>query len=133
MLAARPAARPPLPFLQLFPRPPDTALARSLLLGILDPADELVAGQGRDVLPGVECRGVGDQRLAQVSGELVHHPAGESLGAHEPMVLSRAARLTGCFTTLLTKSGRWGGWAFRGAGSGIRALPSRPRTGRRAA
>jgi hypothetical protein len=50
------------------------------------PADELVSGQRRDVLPGIECRGVGDQCLAQVCGKLVHHPAGHSLAAHRATV-----------------------------------------------
>ena len=38
--------------------------------------------EGRDVLPGSECREIGDQRLAQVCGQLVHHPTGHSLAAH---------------------------------------------------
>src|SRR5829696_4326940 len=59
VLASRPAAGPALAFLQLLPGPPNTALPGGLLLGILDPADELVAGQWRDVVPGVECRRVG--------------------------------------------------------------------------
>ena len=82
VLAPRPAAGPALAFLQLLLGPANAAFTRHLLLGILDPADELVAGQGRDVLPGIECRGAGDQRLAQVRGQLVHHPAGHSLAAH---------------------------------------------------
>ena len=80
VLAPRPAAGPALAFLQLLLGPPNAALSGGRLLGILDPADELVAGQGRDVLPGIECRGVGDQRLAQVRGQLVHHPTGHSSG-----------------------------------------------------
>src|SRR3982074_2450351 len=82
VLAPRPAARPALAFLQLLLGPANTALSGHLLLGILDPADELVARQGRNVLPGGECRGIGDQRLAQVFGQLVHHPTGHSLAAH---------------------------------------------------
>jgi hypothetical protein len=53
---------------------PDAALSGGRLLGILNPADELVAGQRRDVLPGIECRGVDDQRLTQVRGQLMHPP-----------------------------------------------------------
>src|SRR5438094_1209084 len=90
VLAPGPAAGPALAFLQLLLGPPNAALSRGLLLGILDPADELVAGQGRDVLPRVECRGVGDQRLPQVRGQFVNHPARHSLTAHRPMVVSRA-------------------------------------------
>src|SRR5271154_3363063 len=89
VLAARPAAGPALSFLQLFPRAPDAALAGGLLLGILDPADELVAGQGRDVLPGIECSGVGDQRPTQVRGQFMHPPPGYPRLAHRQMVVSR--------------------------------------------
>ena len=80
--AARPAAGPALAFLQLLLGPPNAARSSGHLLGILDPADELVAGQGRDVLPGIECRGVGDQRLAQVRGQFMHHPTGQPRAAH---------------------------------------------------
>src|SRR5580704_2579709 len=66
-----PAAGATLAFLQLLLRPANAAFSGLLLLGILDPADELVAGQRRDALPSIECRGVGDQRLAQVCGKLM--------------------------------------------------------------
>jgi hypothetical protein len=89
VLAPRPAAGPALAFLQLLLGPPNAALSGPVLLGILDPADELVAGQGRDVLPRIECRSARDQRLAQVRGQLMHHPAGHFLAAHMPMVVSR--------------------------------------------
>lgn len=42
MLAARPAARPALAFFELFLGPADAALPGGLLLGVIDPADELV-------------------------------------------------------------------------------------------
>src|SRR5437588_417205 len=89
MLAPWPAAGPTLAFLQLLLRPADPAFSGHFLLGILDPADELVAGQRRDVLPGIECHGVGDQRLAQVSGKFVHHPTGHSRAAHRATVIKR--------------------------------------------
>src|ERR1700738_1496264 len=82
VLAPRPAAWPSLAFLQFLLGPANAALASHLLLGILDPADELVARQGRDVFPGIERGPVGDQRLAQVGGQLVHHAARHSLAAH---------------------------------------------------
>jgi hypothetical protein len=44
VLAPGPAAGPALAFLQLLLRPPNAALSGGLLLGILGPADELVAG-----------------------------------------------------------------------------------------
>lgn len=95
VLAPRPAAGPALSFLQLLPRAPNAALTGSHLLGILDPADELIAGQRRDVLPGIKRRGIGDQRHTKIGGQFVHNPAGNSLTAHRPMVLSAAARSTG--------------------------------------
>ena len=59
VLAPRPAAGPALAILQLLLCPANSTFSGRLLLGILDPADELVACQGRDVLPGIECGGVG--------------------------------------------------------------------------
>ena len=84
-----PAAGPTLAFLQLLLSPANAAFSGHLLLGILDPADELVAGQRRDVLPGMECRRVGDQRLAQVYRKLVHHPTGHLRAAHMATVASQ--------------------------------------------
>src|SRR4051794_38005624 len=86
MLAPRPAAGPALTFLQLFLRSPNAALPCRLPLGVLDPADELVAGQGRDVLPCTERRLVADQRLPQIRRQLVNHSTGDSLATHAPMV-----------------------------------------------
>src|SRR5438105_5523021 len=84
-----PAAGPTLAFLQLLLGPANATFSGQFLLGILDPANELVAGQRRDVLPGIECRGVGGQRLAQVCRKLVHHPTGHS-AAHRATVVKRA-------------------------------------------
>jgi hypothetical protein len=81
-----PAAGPTLAFLQLLLSPANAAFSGHLLLGIVDPADELVSGQRRDVVPRIECGRVGDQRLAQVCGKLVHHPTGHSLAAHRATV-----------------------------------------------
>jgi hypothetical protein len=93
VLAPRPAAGPALAFLQFLLRSPNAPRPGSVLLGILDPTDELVAGQGRDVLPGIERRSVGDQRRTEVRGKLMHHPTGHSLAAHEPMLASRGEPL----------------------------------------
>ena len=51
MLAPGPAARPAHALLELLLRPADAPFTGLLLLGVLDPADELVARQRRDVLP----------------------------------------------------------------------------------
>ncbi len=80
--APRPTARPAKAILQLLLSPANTAFSGHLLLGILDPADELVAGERRDVLPGMECRGVADQRTAQIPWKLVDHAARHALAAH---------------------------------------------------
>ena len=80
--ASRPAARPAKAILQLLLSPANTAFSGHLLLGILDPADELVAGERRDVLPGIERRGVADQRTAQIPWKLVDHAARHTLAAH---------------------------------------------------
>ena len=87
--ASRPAARSPLALLQLLPGPADPAFPGHRLLGILDPADELVAGQRRDVPPGVECRRVRHQRQAQVAGKPVHHTTGHARAAHGTTVAGR--------------------------------------------
>src|SRR5271165_1261692 len=81
MLAARPAARSPHAFLKLLLGPANSALPSHLLLGVLNPADEFVTRQRRDVPPGSERLGVGDQRRAQICRQLVHHPTGHSLAA----------------------------------------------------
>ncbi len=81
-----PATRPTLAFLQLLLRSANAAFSGRLLLGVVDPADELVAGERGDVLPGIERRGVGDQRPAQVSWKLVHYPTGHSRAAHRVTV-----------------------------------------------
>src|SRR5437588_11966802 len=91
VLAPRPAAGPALAFLQLLLGPPNAALSGGLLLRILDPADELVAGEGRDVLPGIQRRGVGDQRRTQIRGQSMHHATGHSLAAHSAIVVRPAS------------------------------------------
>src|ERR1700684_4387882 len=86
MLAPWPATRPPLTFLQLLLRPAYAAFSGHLLLGVLNPANELVPSQGSDVLPRIERREIGDQRFSQISWKFVHDPARDSLAAHEPTV-----------------------------------------------
>ena len=66
VLAPGPAAGPALALLQFFLGAADASCAGRVLLGIFDPADELVARQRRDVLPCNEGRGVTDQRFSQV-------------------------------------------------------------------
>jgi hypothetical protein len=84
--APRPAARPTLALLKLLLGSANAALSGRRLLGILDPADELVAAQRCDVLPGIERRRVGDQSFAQVFRKSVHHPPGHSRATHKTTV-----------------------------------------------
>ena len=79
--------------LQLFLCPADPTCSRRLLSGVLDPTDELVARQGRYVPPSMECRRVADQRLAQIWGELVHHPTGNLLAAHKARLTVEETKL----------------------------------------
>lgn len=58
---------------------PNAAFSGWRLLGILDPTDELVAGQRRDVVPGLERHSVGEQRLTQVDGQFMHNATGNCL------------------------------------------------------
>ena len=91
MLAARPAAGPAHAFLQLFLSPANASFPRLVLFRVLDPADELVAGEWRDVVPHIESRRVGDQRLTQVGRKLVYHPAPHLPTAHQPKVAALLA------------------------------------------
>src|ERR1700753_2926182 len=89
MLASRPAAGPAHAFLEFLLGPANATLPGRGLLGVLDPADELVACQRRDVLPRRPWRGIAEQRLAQVGRQLVHHPARYSRAAHRARVTRR--------------------------------------------
>jgi len=92
--APRPAARPTLAFLELFLGSANALFSGYLLLGILYPADELVAGQRRYVRPGVERRSVGGQSFAKVFRKLVHHSTGHSM-AHETTIALSRVRVIG--------------------------------------
>lgn len=86
VFAPRPTAGSALAFQEFFLGSANAALPSRPLLRVLDPADELVAGQGRDVVPGIECRGVSEQRLVQICGQLVHHPTGHFLTGHRTTI-----------------------------------------------
>jgi hypothetical protein len=79
-----------LAFLQLLLSSTNATFSGPPLLGILDPADELIAGERRDIPPGVERRGVRDQRLAQVFGKFVYDPTGDSRATHRANLPSNA-------------------------------------------
>jgi hypothetical protein len=53
------------------------------------PTDDLatlIANGTIDVVPGIACRAVGDQRIAQVSWKLVHHTTEHTRAAHRATV-----------------------------------------------
>lgn len=83
MLAPWPAAGPAHAVLQFLLGAPDAAFSRGLLFGVLHPADELVASQRRDVVPGVESRSVCHQGLAQVAWQLVDDASRDGMDAHD--------------------------------------------------
>lgn len=56
MDATHPAARATLAVIELFDSAPDAALTGGHLLGFLDPADEFVACQRSDIVPGATGR-----------------------------------------------------------------------------
>jgi hypothetical protein len=100
VLAAGPAARPPLAFFELLLRPADPAFPRHLLLGVLDPADELVASERRDVPPRVQRNPVRTQRQAEILGQRVDHPTRHVCVAHPPdgtaVLRPRSPNADGC-------------------------------------
>jgi hypothetical protein len=114
MAAPRPAAGPTQAFLKLLLGSANATFSGRPLLGVLDPADELIAAQRRDVHPGSERRRVGDQRFAQVFGEFVHYSTGHLLAAH-------ATRLAGI---LAARGGLWSHRRERAATMALRTSNS---------
>jgi hypothetical protein len=72
--------------------PANAARSGLFLLGILDPADELVARQRRDVPPSIKSGGVGDQHRTQVCGERMHDPTWYPRAAHPASLTFSASR-----------------------------------------
>jgi hypothetical protein len=91
MLAPRPAARSTLALLQFLLGAANASFARLLLLRILDPADELIAREGRDVLPRGQRRVVADQRRAQIGWQLVHDTTRHSRAVHHAKIIQRGS------------------------------------------
>lgn len=89
VLAARPAAWSAFAFLEFLVGAPDATRPGDLLLGVFDPADELVSGQRRDVHPGFERRGAGDEGSTQIEGKLVHHPAWNASAPASPTLIAQ--------------------------------------------
>jgi hypothetical protein len=92
VLAAGPATRPALTLLEFFLGASDPTLSGGLPLGVIDPADELVARQRRDVSPRSQRPGVGQQCRTQVGGKLVHYPAGHRVTAHGARLIAELVK-----------------------------------------
>jgi hypothetical protein len=58
MVTARPTTRTALTLFKFLLRATNSSLTRDVALRIVDPADELIASQGRDVLPRTQCGSV---------------------------------------------------------------------------
>ena len=89
MRAARPTAGSTLSFFKLLLGSSDAAVAGRRLFRVFDPADELVAGQRRDVVPGLKCGRVTYERGTQVGRKLMDYTAGHCHSDHTPMLPSR--------------------------------------------
>src|SRR3954453_5850338 len=92
--ATRPAAGAPHAFFQLFLRAADSALSGRQLLCFLDPVDELVARELRDVVPGRQCRFVRQQRLAEICRHVMDYSTWEGLCCHGGSVSRRQSLQT---------------------------------------
>ena len=71
MGAAGPATGPPHALLELFLGPADSTVPGCLLLGILDPADELVASERGDIPPCRKRQGALDQRPTKIGRKII--------------------------------------------------------------
>ena len=84
MGTAGPTTRSALTLFEFFLRPANTSLASDILLCIVNPADEFVASERRDVLPRIERGSVNQQRTSQIGRKFVDDSAWNSLRAHGP-------------------------------------------------
>ncbi len=91
MTAPRPTAWTPLTFLQLLLSPTNPTFSGGVLLCVLNPANEFVTGQRRDVFPSVKGDGIGHQDLLEICGEYMYHPARYSSARHRYTVPVKGA------------------------------------------
>src|SRR5215218_1535680 len=83
MRASWPAAGTALAVTQVRAAPIDPLLPRLGLLGGLDPANPLVAGERGDVVPGQQRIWVAFERIFEIVGEVMDYTAGDVvLGSH---------------------------------------------------
>jgi hypothetical protein len=91
MCAARPTTGTALTLFEFFLGPTNPPLACHLLFGVIDPANELIASERRDVPPRIEGGIVRDERATQIGREFMDHATRYPLSAH----LSRLTALQG--------------------------------------
>ena len=89
MGAAGPATGPPHALLELFLGPADSTVPGYLLLGILDPADELVASERGDIPPCRKRQGALDQRPTKIGRKIVDDPRRHRRTAHGKTVVDQ--------------------------------------------
>ena len=79
MFASGPATGPALAVAQAFATPEDALLPGLALLGRFDPANPFVAGQRRNVFPGLQRFRISLQRAFQILGKIMDDAAGSVL------------------------------------------------------
>jgi hypothetical protein len=89
MRTARPAARPPHPFLELRAHPFDMLPPRLIFLDGDSPADPLVACERRYVFPGRQCLRVGRERLSEIGWKVMHDSSRDSNGCHRVILVGK--------------------------------------------
>jgi hypothetical protein len=82
MWTARPAARPPHPFLKLRAHPLDMLAPCLIFLDGDGPADPLVARERRYVFPHRPCLRVAGERFPEIAWEVMYDSSGYSNGCH---------------------------------------------------
>ena len=91
MRTARPAARPPHPFLKFRANPLDMLPPCLIFLDGDGPADPLVARERRYVFPGRQCLRVGRERFSEISRKIMYDSSGDLNGCHR--AISQAKRI----------------------------------------
>ena len=86
MGAPRPAAGSTHAIEKFLLRPSNTAFSGCWLLGILDPADELIPGKRGDVFPCLKSHRISDKGAVQVGWQSMGHPTGDSDPEHTKTV-----------------------------------------------
>ena len=92
MQTARPAARAPHSFFELRADPFDMLPPCLILLDGDGPADPLVAGERRNVLPGRQRLRVGRERLSEIGRKVMYDSSRDSNRGHRVISQARGSR-----------------------------------------